>query len=190
GPGWPALTALVGTATAVAGACLPRGSRDRGCRRFPGATVQALCLPALLVLSALVAAPVAAAGLRIEPGHGMAAGEAAALRALVDDVLPRLPPRWRGQDLELRLDRREGVHGRIRGGRAWLARDLLDAGGETPSREAVAALLHELAHAWDREHGLSRDPRLLDLAGWQQRPLWPGRSRGNAFGERSPDAYE
>src|SRR5690606_3704540 len=74
--------------------------------------------------------------------------------------------------------------------RAWLARDLLDAGGETPSREAVAALLHELAHAWDREHGLSRDPRLLDMAGWQQRPLWPGRSRGNAFGERSPGAYE
>src|SRR3546814_11464603 len=39
--------------------------------------------------------------------------------------------------------------------------------------------------------GLSRDPRLLDLAGWQVGPLRFGlRLSRNAFTARSPDPYE
>lgn len=138
----------------------------------------------------------AVAGLQVEPEPGMTVAEVDAARALVEDVLDRLPPRWRGQERTLRLvwrdDLPEGVHGRIRGGRVALARGLLDDIDRDgrPGAAAVAALLHELAHAWDREQGLSRDGRLLDLAGWQVRPLWPGRSRRNAFSARSPDAYE
>ena len=42
-----------------------------------------------------------------------------------------------------------------------------------------------------RHGGLSRDPRLLDLAGWQLRPLRLGlRSQRNPFTDRSPDRYE
>lgn len=155
-----------------------------------------------LLLGCLLPWQAAAAGLRVEPEVGMPAAEAHAARALADAVIGRLPPRWRDQGLTLRLgwrdDLPDGVHGRIRGGRVWLARELLeappgalaDAPAGAPGEAAVAALLHELAHAWDRVQGLSRDPRLLDLAGWQVRPLWPGRSRGNAFRARSPDAYE
>src|SRR5690606_20612254 len=38
--------------------------------------------------------------------------------------------------------------------------------------------------------GLSRDPRLLDLAGWQVAAPGPRRSGRNRFSDRSPDAYE
>ena len=61
------------------------------------------------------------------------------------------------------------------------------------ARAALAALLHELAHAYDRapRGGLSRDPRLLDLAGWPVRPLRFGlRAARNDFRDRSPDRYE
>ncbi len=58
---------------------------------------------------------------------------------------------------------------------------------------ALTALLHELAHVYDRapRGGLSRDPRLLDLAGWPVRPLRFGlRAARNDFRDRSPDRYE
>jgi len=61
------------------------------------------------------------------------------------------------------------------------------------ARAALAALLHELAHVYDRapHGGLSRDPRLLDLAGWPERPLRFGlRAARNDFRDRSPDRYE
>lgn len=61
------------------------------------------------------------------------------------------------------------------------------------ARAALAALLHELAHVYDRapRGGLSRDPRLLDLAGWPVRPLRFGlRAARNDFRDRSPDRYE
>ncbi|MGY1459039.1 DUF7844 domain-containing protein [Luteimonas sp. A534] len=178
----------------------------------------------LTVALALAPAPVAAmaTALRVEVADALPEAEAAATRALIDDTLARLPPRWRAQEVSLRLSWRDDlpvdVHGRIRGDRIALSRELLEGmlgaaettavattraaaeagaavgqGTDTPSRPeraAVAALLHELAHHWDRTHGLSRDPRLLDLAGWQVRPLWPGRNRDNAFSSRSPDAYE
>lgn len=149
-------------------------------------------------LAMLACMPAANATLRIDVEPASGATDRALTQALADDALARLPSRWRAQDRTLRLawrdDLPEGVHGRIRGDRIALSRALLtgaDAGGRPQSASpALAALVHELAHAWDREHGLSRDPRLLDLAGWQARPLWPGRSRDNAFSARSPDAYE
>ncbi len=66
-----------------------------------------------------------------------------------------------------------------------------DEAARTPAR---AALVHELAHLLDRSAagGFSRDPRLLDLAGWQI-GSWPRlklRLRHNAFTDRTPDAYE
>src|SRR6185295_17342848 len=69
-----------------------------------------------------------------------------------------------------------------------------DAGVEDPAtRAALAAVIHELAHFYDRtpQGGLSRDPRLLDLAGWQVSPMRLGlRISHNSFSDRSPDGYE
>ena len=155
---------------------------------MPKHTLKAFTLAAWLAF-----APDAEAALRIEAEPGLPEAELAATQELVDEALSRLPPRWRAQERTLQLawrdDLPEGVHGRIRGRRIGLSRALLDGAG-AGIEPAVAALLHELAHAWDREHGLSRDPRLLDLAGWQVRPLWPGRTRRNDLSARSPDAYE
>src|SRR5690606_10401241 len=94
------------------------------------------------------------------------------------------------------------VHGRVQGGRIGLRRSLLDgwmrrdraAGDADPdARAALAALLHELAHVHDRSRrgGLSREPRLLDLAGWPVQPLRLGlRTSRNDLRDRTPDAYE
>lgn len=126
---------------------------------------------------------------------------------LLEDVERRLPPAWRdslGRDLvlEWRDDLPERVHGRARGHRLLLRRALLDDwmararganDGDPAVRAARAALIHELAHVHDRspQGGLSRDPRLLDLAGWQRRPYPFGlRVRENPFTDRSPDRYE
>ena len=94
------------------------------------------------------------------------------------------------------------VHGRAQARRLLLNRALLDgwmarpqgAGIEDPAtRAALAAVIHELAHFYDRtpQGQLSRDPRLLDLAGWQVSPMRLGlRTSHNAFSDRSPDRYE
>src|SRR5690606_32952373 len=149
-------------------------------------------MAAALLACAITAMPSANAALRVAPEQALPAPQAAATRALVDNTLARLPPRWRAREgsfvLAWRDDLPDGVHGRIRGRRIALSSALLAA--SVPGDDATAALVHELAHAWDREHGLSRDPRLLDLAGWQERAPWPGRSRSNAFAGRSPDRYE
>lgn len=64
-------------------------------------------------------------------------------------------------------------------------------GGDTAWATARVALVHELAHALDRTGGAgwSKQARFRDIAGWQERPLWPGRGR-NHFSLRSPDRYE
>jgi hypothetical protein len=133
--------------------------------------------------------------------------QAAATRELLDDVLPRLPPAWieaidRRVTLEWRDDLPPGVHGRARSGELLLRRALLhdwmarpaEAGDDDPAtRAALAAVVHELAHFLDRSPlgRMSRDPRLLDLAGWQVAPLRLGlRTSRNAFTDRSPDRYE
>ncbi len=71
----------------------------------------------------------------------------------------------------------------------WMARPH-DAGIEDPAtRAALAAVIHELAHFYDRtpQGRLSRDPRLLDLAGWQVSPMRLGlRSSHNAFSRSQP----
>ncbi len=156
-----------------------------------------------LLLCAAIAAPVQAA-LRIEvAADGLSAQELQASRQLIEQVLVRLPAPVRdGQALALRLRWRDDlpshVAGRARGSELGLDQRLLaalpgdGADASTPAwRRAQAALIHELAHALDRSvaGGWSRDARFLDLAGWQVRPLLPGRGR-NRFLLRSPDRYE
>lgn len=162
----------------------------------------------LLLAAALVciALPAAASRLQVEP-RGLDAAQLQASRELVEAVEARLPPAWRAAmpaDLRLRWrdDLPAQVHGRSLGLQIGLRRELLDGwmaraprqGAADPAaRAALAALIHELAHVLDRgpAGGLSRDPRLLDLAGWQQRPLRFGRrSQRNPFTDRSPDRYE
>ena len=133
--------------------------------------------------------------------------QARASRRLVEATLARLPPRMRaalarrGVRIAWRDDLPERAHGRAAGARIALRRDLLAGwmrrmGAGDPAgpeaRPAVAALLHELAHVYDRGGGrLSSDPRLLDLAGWPVRPLRLGlRASRNDFRDRSPDPYE
>src|SRR5690606_6861229 len=137
--------------------------------------------------------------------HGRrGAADAAATQELVAAAQARLPPSWaqaldRPVALEWRDDLPEGVHGRARQWRILLRRELLDdwkqrQGTAAPEAEApaLAALLHELAHLYDRtaSGGMSRDPRLLDLAGWQKSAVRPGRRARNDFRDRSPDPYE
>ncbi|TLX21208.1 DUF4105 domain-containing protein [Thermomonas fusca] len=162
----------------------------------------------LLAAAALagITLPAAASGLQVEP-RGLDAAQLQASHALVAAVATRLPPVWRAAmpaDLHLRWrdDLPAQVHGRSVGLQIGLRRELLDgwmarspqAGDTDPAaRAAQAALIHELAHVLDRgpAGGLSRDPRLLDLAGWQLRPLRFGmRGRHNPFTDRSPDRYE
>ncbi len=161
----------------------------------------------LLVLLLVAAAPVVA-GLRIEvDAEGLTDAERRETRALlarVETLLPArfaealdatIPMRWRD-------DLPKAVHGRAqRGGiglqrsllHAWTARDRAAGDGDPAARAALAALLHELAHVHDRSPrgGVSRDPRLLDLAGWPVQPLRLGRRVArNDLKDRSPDAYE
>jgi hypothetical protein len=129
-----------------------------------------------------------------------------ATREILADAVQRLPAAWsdaldRRIDVEWRDDLPAEVHGRAKA-RLLLNRALLDgwmartpdAGIEDPAtRAALAAVIHELAHFYDRtpQGGLSRDPRLLDLAGWQVSPMRLGfRGSHNAFSDRSPDGYE
>jgi hypothetical protein len=132
--------------------------------------------------------------------------ETAATQALVDDVLPRLPAMWRDglpPDLLLRWrdDLPPHVAGRRSGHRillprrllqAWQARDAVPP-DDASMREVREALVHELAHSYDRAQGnvLSGDARLRDLAGWQRSALpLAGRRSRNDFVARTPDPYE
>jgi hypothetical protein len=134
-------------------------------------------------------------------------GQVTATRQLLDDVARRLPPAWADAldpriAVEWRDDLPAHVHGRAQGHRLLLRRALLDdwmarpadAGADHPAtRAALAAVVHELAHFYDRtpRGRLSQAPRLLDLAGWQVSPMRLGlRTPRNAFSDRSPDPYE
>lgn len=150
----------------------------------------------------------AQAALQLQPvDRALTPAQAAATQQLLDDAVRRLPAPWVAAldgriEVEWRDDLPPQVHGRARGRRLLLARALLDgwmarprdAGpGEPATRAALAAVIHELAHFHDRTRhgGLSRDPRLLDLAGWQVSPLRLGlRTPRNAIRDRSPDRYE
>lgn len=133
--------------------------------------------------------------------------EAAASQQLLANATRRLPARWARAltqpiAVEWREDLPARVHGRAKARKilldrallaGWSARDPSRGNDDPAARAALSAVLHELAHLYDRTPlgGLSRDPRLLDLAGWQVRPLRMGlRSSRNDFRDRSPDPYE
>ena len=172
-------------------------------RRRPLRTIRswlALCL--------LACAGQAQATLQLQPAdRSLTPAQAQATRQLLDDAAQRLPPAWadalrKPVSVEWRDDLPAQVHGRAMAQRILLDRALLDAwmarppqaGIEHPAtRAALAAVIHELAHLYDRtpQGRLSRDPRLLDLAGWQVSPMrWGLRTSHNAFSDRSPDRYE
>lgn len=121
----------------------------------------------------------------------LTAEERAAAQHLIERTSQLLPPPMAEGLPALRLSFRDdlpdAVHGRIRGQRIRLARHLLHDDDDGP---AIDALLHELAHAYDRRTEISRDPRLLDLAGWQIRPRRFGLRTRNRTRDRSPDPYE
>lgn len=164
---------------------------------------------AWVALCLLACAWPAQATLQLQPVDvWLTPAQAAATRQLLDDATQRLPPAW-AQALDERIsvswrdDLPAQVHGRAKTNRilldralldAWMARDSAQAGSEDPAtRAALAAVIHELAHLYDRtpQGRLSRDPRLLDLAGWQVSPMRLGlRTSRNAFSDRSPDRYE
>ena len=171
------------------------GRRPRTTRLWP-----ALCLWAC--------SGSAQAALQLEPvDQSLTPAQAAATRQLLADAVQRLPASWadaldRRIDVEWRDDLPAEVHGRATTRRLFLKRALLDdwmarsyrVGIEDPAtRAALAAVIHELAHFYDRtpQGRLSGDPRLLDLAGWQVSPMRFGlRLNDNAFRDRSPDTYE
>ncbi|UYK78395.1 DUF4105 domain-containing protein [Xanthomonas sacchari] len=161
---------------------------------------------ALLALAAAVHA--AAAPLAVDE-TGLSPAERTASQAVVAAAQARLPPAWTavlpaGLPLQWRDDLPAQVHGRAQAKRLLLNKRLLrdwmaaedpgtDPAADPARRPALAALLHELAHFYDRSTAghLSSDPRLLDLAGWQVSPMRLGLRRGqNRFTERSPDRYE
>ena len=168
-------------------------------RRPRGRRIAALLLWAWL-------GPVATAtALEIDPTH-LATEDIAATQALVDDVLPRLPQAWRdGLPAGLVLEWRDGLPAHVAGRRvgdrillprrlleAWRARDPV-ATEDEPRRAVRHALVHELAHAYDRaqRNALSGDARLRDLAGWQHSVFaLAGRRSRNDFVGRTPDPYE
>lgn len=172
-------------------------------------------LPAIwlwLASCLLASAGQAHAALQLQPVQAtLTPAQAAATRQLLDDAVSRLPPAWAAALANRRItvqwsdDLPAQVHGRALAQRMLLDRALLDglvngdqtatSAGEGPiTRPALAAVIHELAHFYDRspQGQLSSDPRLLDLAGWQVRPLWTwlGLRTDNAFVDRSPDRYE
>ena len=160
----------------------------------------------LAVAAALVglALPAAASGVQVEPRGLDAAQRQASQRSWLEAVEARLPPAWRGRHARricgcvgaMTCRRRCMAAARARQSACaancstagWRARSA-PASRIPAARAALAALIHELAHVLDRgpAGGLSRDPRLLDLAGWQLRPLRLGlRGRRNPFTDRSP----
>lgn len=149
----------------------------------------------------------AQAGLRLQPETGSLTPEQTeATQQLLASAVQRLPPAWIAAldsiPVVWRDDLPAQVHGRAKANRLLLNRTLLDdwmarpdgVGIDEPAtRAALSAVLHELAHFYDRtpQGRLSRAPRLLDLAGWQVSPMRLGlRAPRNAFSDRSPDPYE
>ncbi|MGY0619183.1 DUF7844 domain-containing protein [Lysobacter sp. A378] len=166
---------------------------------------------ALLLLSGWAPAH---AALRLQlDTRGLEPAQVVASQELLDQALARLPPGFKDsmdQQVVVRWDEvlPHDAWGRAEHRELLLNRRLLDgltdgtAAGRASRRDAtrtdrsqrdelIATVLHELAHFHDRVHGLSDDPRLLDLAGWQVKARWFGaRQSENRFVDRSPDPYE
>src|SRR5690554_5856155 len=109
-------------------------------RGIRGPSVLPIILAAVLAL-----VPPPAAALQVEVADALSAGEAAATRVLIDDALLSLPPRWREQQATLQLAWRNDlpghVHGRIRGDRITLSRELLE-GMLAPAGSSAATAAH------------------------------------------------
>jgi len=156
---------------------------------------------AWLVLAACVWSTSAVAAITFDPA-GLSPDERIATQRLLDDAQSHLPPRMAAlaeRDIAVRWSPLAAdVHGHAGRSELLLNRDLLAPlveGGDAAHRAALATVLHELAHYHDRGEGISRDPRFLDLAGWQVRATRfntrvAGRMRENRFVDRSPDDYE
>ena len=160
-------------------------------------------LAAVLAVSALGAGPAQAAPRLQLDVRGLALQDVDASRRLLDAAQAHLP-----QAMRISLDREitvrwtdaldTQVHGRATRDELLLNRDLLRTlGSPAGERHALSTVLHELAHFHDRalDGALSRDPRLLDLAGWQVRATRfttrvAGRQHENRFIDRTPDPYE
>ncbi|MDR0181511.1 zinc-dependent peptidase [Lysobacter arvi] len=154
-----------------------------------------------LLAAALCAWSANAAALSLDPA-GLSPDERVATQRLLDQARSHLPMRMRAlsdRDIVVRWSPLSAdVHGHAGRSELLLNRELLApllAGGETARRAALATVLHELAHFHDRAEGISRDPRFLDLAGWQVRATrfntrLAGRVRENRFVDRSADSYE
>lgn len=151
---------------------------------------------AALLVGLLLGTGSADAALRIDDPGLDEAGHALT-EPVLDEAVGRLPPVMRDAPpvaVRWSTDLPAQVAGRATRRVLLLNRQLLEGlGGPDPAaarERLLATLVHELAHFHDRRTGLSRDPRLLDLAGWQERARKPGRERANPFTDRSPDPYE
>jgi len=156
---------------------------------------------ALLILATCAFSASAVAAMKLD-NAGLSTDERIATQRLLDDAQSRLPARMRelsGSEITVRwssLDKQ--VHGHAGRAELLLNRGLLAPlveGSDAARRAALTTVLHELAHFQDRADSISRDPRFLDLAGWQVRATRfntrvAGRMRENRFVDRSPDAYE
>ncbi len=141
-------------------------------------------------------APMAQAVELVSDDAGLDRQARARARAALEQVVQRLPDGLRAAlphrvEVQWSDSLPPHVAGRAFGGRLRLQRALLATDGDDAARALQAALIHELVHVADRGAGggWSRQPRLRELAGWQDRPWLPGRS-ANHFSDRSPDAYE
>lgn len=175
--------------------------RRKGAARAAWFTCVHACTRAYVhacVLGCLLACAPQAQALRLSAATApLARPQADRAQALLADASRRLPSGWAQALGDVRVEWRDDLPAHVQGrafgsggaGRILLRRSLLSDGAG--DREALAAILHELAHLYDRSAagGLSRDPRLLELAGWQDAPLRPWRTR-NAYTDRSPDRYE
>src|SRR5690606_32463256 len=181
----------------VRGTCAMNAGRPGACRGH--AWWRALLAAACLACAAAV--PDTASVLRFDPAGDVDADVAAATRALLDEAELKLPPAMQTlAPVTVRWSDRlpPDVAGRaIRGTlllneamRTALGAVPGDASGQEARERLLATVIHELGHFHDRRAGLSRDPRLLDLAGWQERARKPGREGDNPFSDRSPDRYE
>lgn len=109
--------------------------------------------------------------------------------ALLHEVQQQLPTAWRAALPPVTVQwatLAPSHHGHARGSRVLLNRAL-----QGQPEAARRALIHELAHVLDRSArgGLSRDRKLLALAGWPLAPL-AGRAARSTHVHRVPDAYE
>lgn len=148
---------------------------------------------ALTGLALLLAPFVCALELRLDPA-GLEPAQQRQAQALVDATLVQLPAAWQadGRVLQLRFD--HTLHGAV-AGRHWqglirlnpgllAAADAVAGSGAGPAH-ARASLVHEIAHAFDRQGGRwSSDPVFRRLAGWDRL------GNDNAYRLRSPDDYE